>query len=295
MRILKALSDMGHDAGEGTRLHGLGPQGSQAEQRFARRNGLSFRQTGYGRRNSMATTNNPDAVPRVGTQQNADSEREDDLSDLSEEDYNVDLDDPTSAEDAYHRSHQVNVGRAAQTDRMVKQIIKDLDGWCKDGCPGVRTRFLQKVNNDNVRLVPIPFDLSLIIQPGPHRVPYFTRYRIEILQALSEMGHDISPGTKLHGQSYQSVLADKRHSKMQANRAVEQTSSSTPGLAASHSSGPSRITLTSGPAASQSTPSTSTVPAPPHTPTIATSLVLRKSTQVTGNDTPPISKYLCDF
>jgi len=154
MRILKALSDMGHDAGEGTRLHGWGPQGSQAEQRIARRNGLSSRQAEYNRRYLMATTEDLDAVSRIGTQKNADSDEDDDLSDLSEEDDNVDLDDSTSAEDGYHRSHQNNRTRTAQTDRMVKQIIKDLDGWCKDGCPGGRTKFLQKLTNDKVRLVP---------------------------------------------------------------------------------------------------------------------------------------------
>ena len=80
--------------------------------------------------------------------------------DLSEDDF----DDgyvgySASAKDGNYRPHQSTGGRTAKTNRLTRQIVDELDGWCKAGSPGSRTAFLGEVTKANVSL---SFQLHLL-------------------------------------------------------------------------------------------------------------------------------------
>jgi hypothetical protein len=68
---------------------------------------------------------------------------------------------PATLEEASVDNSVQDTTRSGHSQRMVNQIVKELDQWLKGGCKGSRTAFLKGINKTKVRtLKPTPSEVD---------------------------------------------------------------------------------------------------------------------------------------
>jgi hypothetical protein len=136
-----------------------------------------------------------------------------------------------SSQRRYRAKSATSIKRERKKERSMAQIVQELDDWVQKGSPDSRSFYLRKVTEAKVSFpstcptVQHHLVTKLTDQPGFCRQSFFKRNKDEILAALSDMGHDVSEGTKLHGSTYAERLAEARryrHRGVKPNEGMEQ-------------------------------------------------------------------------
>jgi hypothetical protein len=136
-----------------------------------------------------------------------------------------------SSQRRYRAKSATSIKRERKKERLMAQIVHELDDRVQKGSPDSRSFYLRKVTEAKVSFpstCPTVWHhlvTKLTDQPGFCRQSFFKRNKDEILAALSDMDHDVREGTKLHGSTYAERLAEARryrHPGVKPNEGMEQ-------------------------------------------------------------------------